>query len=189
MAGMVLLNPWMRSEASLEDVYQALLLSTPAASRVPKKKLLTFRLGIGQSLRGFHGCTCPCPSRKPPKRVCNCRAFSKRRSTGFTGLSRLPPRSFSVAIRLAPPPEFQAAAEADMRATQRGARWSVRICSEADHATTRPPARQQAVKRQLAWSEKFAVAVVHKASTANRHLSSTYGLQGANLSLCMWAGS
>jgi len=156
MAGMVLLNPWMRSEASLAKTHIKHYYGQRLLQAEFWKKLLTFRLGIGQSLRGLVGSWLRAHAHQETSAGSSA-SFQQKMIRGlqaFPGYTLLILSGDDYTAK-----EFLEYCQADMRAMQvlSGVRVERLDMQEADH-TFSSPAQQQAVERAtLSWLEKFMV--------------------------------
>ena len=156
MAGMVLLNPWMRSEASLAKTHIKHYYVQRLLQAEFWKKLLTFRLGIGQSLRGLVGSWLRAHAHQETSAGSSA-SFQQKMIRGlqaFPGYTLLILSGDDYTAK-----EFLEYCQADMRAMQvlSGVRVERLDMQEADH-TFSSPAQQQAVERAtLSWLEKFMV--------------------------------
>jgi len=156
MAGMVLLNPWMRSEASLAKTHIKHYYGQRLLQAEFWKKLLTFRLGIGQSLRGLVGSWLRAHAHQETSAGSSA-SFQQKMIRGlqaFPGYTLLILSGDDYTAK-----EFLEYCQADMRAMQvlSGVRVERLDMQEADH-TFSSPAQQQAVERAtLSWLDKFMV--------------------------------
>lgn len=158
LAGMVLLNPWVRSELSLakthiKHYYRQRLLQADFW-----KKVLTFRLGLGQSLKGLVGALL--------------RAHRNAAPVGPKDSSETFQRKMIRALQYFPghtllilsgddytAKEFLEFCQADAQAKQAlsGAKLERVDIEDADH-TFSSPKQQQAIERvTLSWLEKSLV--------------------------------
>lgn len=156
MAGMVLLNPWMRSEASLAKTHIKHYYGQRLLQAEFWKKLLTFRLGIGQSLRGLVGSWLRAHAHQETSAGSSA-SFQQKMIRGlqaFPGYTLLILSGDDYTAK-----EFLEYCQADTQAMRvlSGRRVERVDLLEADHTFSSPEQQQAVESVTLSWLEKFMV--------------------------------
>lgn len=158
MSGLVLLNPWVRSEASLAKTHIKHYYRQRLLQAEFWKKLLTFRLGLGQSLRGLV--------------MAWLRARTNATQGASTGSSDTFQRKMITGLQAFPghtllilsgddytAKEFLEHCRGDAQAMQAlsGARLERVDLVEADHTFSSPEQQQAVESATLSWLKKLMV--------------------------------
>lgn len=156
MAGMVLLNPWMRSEASLAKTHIKHYYGQRLLQAEFWKKLLTFRLGIGQSLRGLVGSWLRAHAHQETSAGLSA-SFQQKMIRGlqaFPGYTLLILSGDDYTAK-----EFLEYCQANTQAMRvlSGRRVERVDLLEADHTFSSPEQQQAVESVTLSWLEKFMV--------------------------------
>lgn len=158
MAGLVLLNPWVRSEASLAKTHIKHYYRQRLLQAEFWKKLLTFRLGLGQSLRGLVRAWLRARTNAVQGAPTGSSdTFQRKMVTGlqaFTGHTLLILSGDDYTAK-----EFLEYCQADAQALQAlsGARIERVDLVEADHTFSSPEQQQAVESATLSWLKKLMV--------------------------------
>lgn len=158
MAGMVLLNPWVRSEASLAKTHIKHYYRQRLLQAEFWKKLLTFRLGIGQSLKGLVAAWLRARTNKAQgASTGSSDSFQRKMTRGllaFPGYTLLVLSGDDYTAK-----EFLEYCQADAQAMQAlsGARLERVDLLEADHTFSSPEQQQAVESATLSWLGKLLV--------------------------------
>lgn len=158
LTGMVLLNPWVRSEISLAKTHIKHYYRQRLFQADLWKKVLTFRLGLGQSLKGLIRALLRARASAPPVGATDSSENFQRKM--IRALQSFPGRTLLILSGDDyTAKEFLEFCQADAQAKQAlsGAKLERVDIEDADH-TFSSPQQQQAVERvTLSWLENSLV--------------------------------
>lgn len=156
VAGMVLLNPWVRSEASLAKTHIKHYYRQRLLQAEFWKKLLTFRLGLGQSLKGLVGAWLRARTNEAQGASSSSSGTFQRKMIrglqAFTGYTLLILSGDDYTAK-----EFLEYCQADAEAMKAlsGARLERVNLVEADHTFSAPEQQQAVESATLSWLRKL----------------------------------
>lgn len=158
MAGMVLLNPWVRSEASLAKTQIKHYYGQRLLQAEFWKKLLTFQLGIGQSLKGLMGAWIR--ARSPAPQGASAASLDTFQRKMIRGLQSFPGDTLLILSGDDyTAKEFLEYSQTDRQLMQALAGGGVERVDllAADHTFSSPEQQQAVESVTLSWLEKFMV--------------------------------